>query len=36
MAKREYETSYITPISDYEEQLRNNGYAVVEVQEVYE
>jgi hypothetical protein len=43
MNTREYETPYVThinytgpsPISDYEEQLRNNGYAVVYIPEAY-
>jgi hypothetical protein len=33
MYTREYETPYVTLISDYEEQLRNNGYVVVYIPE---
>ena len=27
---------YITPISNYEEQLQENGFIVVEIEEVFE
>jgi hypothetical protein len=36
MSDREYISSYLTPISNYEEQLQENGYIVVKLEEVIE